>query len=302
MRDMALFILNVGLSTSGKSISRPVPCNWVYELNSLNGKNYSQGFQDGIIREIFSHIGTTNRHFVEFGFGYYPAEQIHTRYNSSGLNTANLYWQGWHGTYFDAIIENKEFNIIKAVLTESTIVHHFQQAGIPYEVDYVSIDVDSVDLWLLKGLLENGKYRPRLISVEYNSHFAADMMISMQPEWHPWTKRSIYGASAAAINYIAQLSGYTVVHVMRHLDVFLIRNDVLGTACSIPPSFAELVNGKVPEMVFPPCDAEDLQRIVDVPAFLAYPSNASYANAVARMAVQRLKSEFGLSICTEGLV
>jgi len=125
------------ISTSSKSAQAPISCDWVYGLNSVREKNFSQGVQDGIIREIFSHIGITNRHFVEFGFGYFSAENLYAQYNRSGLNTANLYWQGWDGTYFDAIIENEELNVVKAVLTESTIVQHFQQAGIPYEVDYV---------------------------------------------------------------------------------------------------------------------------------------------------------------------
>ncbi len=53
-------------------------------------KIYSQNEEDGIIREIFNRIGTSNKMFVEFGIG-------------DGLenNTLALLLSGWKGLWID---------------------------------------------------------------------------------------------------------------------------------------------------------------------------------------------------------
>ena len=43
--------------------------------------------------------------------------------------------------------------MVKATLTEANIAQTFEAAKVPHDVDYVSIDVDSIDFWLLKGLI-----------------------------------------------------------------------------------------------------------------------------------------------------
>ena len=63
----------------------------------------------------------------------------------SGLNTHNLIRQGWEGKFFDAEFENLDIGLYKRVLTRETIVDIFREVNIPIDVDYVSIDVDSVD-------------------------------------------------------------------------------------------------------------------------------------------------------------
>ena len=102
----------------------------------------------------------------------------------------------------------------RIVLTEGNIVSAFHNASIPPEVDYVSIDVDSIDVWLLRALLLERQYRPRVISIEYNRNFLIDMFVSCERNWHEWTGRSVFGASAAAINLVASSFGYRAVHVM----------------------------------------------------------------------------------------
>merc|ERR1719362_910380 len=102
--------------------------------------------------------------------------------DSIGLNTRGLSKKGWRGRYFDANFESREFNISQAILTEDSIGRDFESHGIPKDCDYVSIDVDSIDLWLLKGLLDYG-YRPRVISVEFNWRFPPDALITMPRQW-----------------------------------------------------------------------------------------------------------------------
>merc|ERR1719353_1376590 len=155
-------------------------------------KVYSQGTQDGILKLIFDHIVAKNMFFVEFGFGYEGRKITDEVMDGVGLNTRLLSKLGWHGVYFDAQISEPKFNITKAVLTETNIGSHFKAQGVPIDVDYVSIDVDSVDLWLMKGMISNG-YKPRVFTVEMNPNFPPDMQITSQKQWHKWTGHTIYG-------------------------------------------------------------------------------------------------------------
>ena len=124
----------------------------------------------------------------------------------SGLNTQGLIKHGWNGSFFDAIIDMPAIHLHKRVLTRQTIAAAFASIDLPKEPDYISIDVDSVDLWLLLGLLEGG-YRPRVFSIEYNPNFDTDQLVTCQEEWHAWTGRTVYGASAGAINHVAAMHG-----------------------------------------------------------------------------------------------
>ena len=79
------------------------------------------------------------------------------------------------------------------LLTPENIGEAFRSAGVPEDVDYVSIDVDSIDVWLLHGLLSSG-YRPRVLSVEFNRNFNADMLATHEKNWHVWTRHSARSA------------------------------------------------------------------------------------------------------------
>ena len=52
----------------------------------------------------------------------------------------------------------------KAWMTPETVVSTFRRHGVPPDVDYVSIDIDSCDLWVFLALTD--VYRPRLVSIE----------------------------------------------------------------------------------------------------------------------------------------
>jgi len=234
-------------------------------------KIYSQDTQDGILQNIFKHVGTTNKFFVEFGFGYEGrniTEEV-MDHAAMGLNTRLLAKQGWKGLYFDAEISAPAFGVVKALLTESNIGQTFEAQSVPKDVDYISVDVDSVDYWLLSGLLRAG-YKPRVLSTEFNANFPADALITFQPEWHAWTHRKVYGASAGALNKLASEHGYVPVMIMSTLDMFFVRRDVLEQHCDMAsvPSFAHLSSFLPRPTPHRPCQKEDVSRMLDVELLL----------------------------------
>jgi hypothetical protein len=57
-------------------------------------------------------------------------------------------------------------------LSSANIVSLFEKYKVPLEADYVSIDIDSTDLWVFRAILASKKFRPRVFSVEYNANLA----------------------------------------------------------------------------------------------------------------------------------
>ena len=123
--------------------------------------NFSQGSQDFYLEKIFSVIQTTNKYFVEFGFNK-PS------YGSggSGANTRKLYREGWSGLLLDAGHENPSINLKKHDLFASNIAAIFVENSVPKELDFLSCDMDSHDLWVFRAIMEAG-YRPRVITTAH---------------------------------------------------------------------------------------------------------------------------------------
>lgn len=220
---------------------------------------------------------------MEFGFGYKKGlkEITDTILDEMALNTRKLSREGWHGTYFDAVFSSKRFHVVKAILTEANIVENFAQASVPYDVDYMHIDVDSVDVWLLRSVLLS-KYRPRVFSIEYNSNYPPTEAITNERRWHPYGGHNVYGASALAIHLVANSLGYTLVHVMRSLeDMFFIRNDIIQMHCDMTtiPSFLDQA-AFLPQQFHSKCNRQDLLIIVDLPLALKGDEEAAHGKAI----------------------
>jgi len=240
---------------------------WIARMAEKPGSFHteSQGSQDWILDTIFEKIGTVHKKSVEFGYGYSKVPRTPEDMAAARLNTLALQKKGWNTMYFDAAVGAPDLRIFQATLTQDNIADIFREHGVPQDVDYVSIDVDSVDLWLLQGLLSAG-YKPRVISVEYNANFPPGAEITFQQTWHPWTGRSVFGASAGALHRVATEHGFVPVHVMRNgMDIFFVQKAVLAPVCNMytVPDFKKLASF-LPFRMHSRCDAADSKRMVDL--------------------------------------
>jgi len=259
-----------------------------------------------ITHDIFAGIGVTNAQAVEFGFGK-PGNWRHMKLervlNNTHGNTLRLRTQqDWSITFFDNFIDFPP-TIVKAQLTEANIVSEFRRAKIPMDVDLVSVDVDSIDIWLFRALLLGG-YRPRVFSVEYNPNFGASQMIVMHRVWHEWQNRSsLFGASAAAYNMVAEMFGYRCVHIMdrdifyepqRHklhnagTDMFFVREEILFEKClqDTVPTYQELTQRlkvQLPLRMGQTCNDLQASRMVDLPLYLLGLEKEAHARALSEL-------------------
>ena len=96
----------------------------------------------------------------------------------------------------------------------------------PSQPDYISIDVDSTDLWLFEALLKG--YRARVFSVEYNCNYPLDAAITFPDDPNERCEGDRgYGASLKALTLVAENNGYSLLWVVPGLDAFFIRNDLI---------------------------------------------------------------------------
>jgi hypothetical protein len=203
---------------------------WISELEHRNFESgkYSQSYQDKLLEAIFENIGTVNPtpFCVEFGFNSPDMLQ------GSGANVASLVLEkNWDSLLLDGDNENAAINLHRHFLTPSNICEIFQQYGVPKEPEYVSIDVDSTDLWLFEAILK--QYKAMLFSVEYNANYPIDAAITFPNDpSERWQDDRGYGASLKALNMVANAHDYSLLWVVPGLDAFFVRNDLIEDGSS----------------------------------------------------------------------
>src|SRR5687768_3200402 len=169
----------------------------------------SQNEEDGIILALMKAGGLKTRRFVEIGSG------------STGGNAATLAADfGWSGLMVDAsrkAIEqatmtfafNPGVKAVRAMVTPATIDRLIAEHGFTGEIDLFSIDVDSIDYWLLDAMTACS---PRVLIMEYNALFGPSRAVSLPNAPKPADAPKGYsGASLAAIEALARRKGYRLV-------------------------------------------------------------------------------------------
>jgi hypothetical protein len=207
-------------------------------------QGYSQGNQDCQLDKIFEHIGTTNKYFVEYGFN------TKKQCSGSGPNTCKL-WKvhGWSGLLLDGDNENPEINLHAHYLYGTNAADVLNMYNVPEELDFLSGDMDSHDYFVMDNILT--KYRPRVVTTEYNVNWPENMTLSqidpkLAAKPSPNSIDSfvfagcIWGASASALRFLMEGYGYALVGVSPDLDLIWGRKDLFS--CYDIPSFESYVH------------------------------------------------------------
>lgn len=173
-------------------------------LARFNRKIYSQLGEDGIISEIFSRIGRIDNVFVECGVG-----------NGTENTTRFLLESGWRGYWFEGsheevraareiwkdYIDDGRLTIVEAFITAENINDLMDQAGVPAEIDYLSIDLDYVTSHIWKAL----NRRSRVACIESNPSLPpnVEMFVPYVAD-RLWDGSNWYGASLKALEMIGR--------------------------------------------------------------------------------------------------
>lgn len=225
-------------------------------LENFGFKVHSQSDEDGILREIFRRIGTTNRVFVEFG-----AE------TGQENNCRFLLEQGWTGLWmegnqygadgirklFTKEIARGQLRFIEAYVSRDNVNALIQQSGIGGEIDLLSIDIDSIDYYVFQVI---EAIKPRVVVLEHNHSYPPGeiwvMPYNPNYRWDHTTGAADYGASISALVDLANHKGYQLVGCgLYSPNGFYVRNDLLeGSKFSRPFTAEHFFNPLNAEMIF----------------------------------------------------
>ncbi len=200
----------------------------------------SQNEEDGIVLALLDAVGVTRRRFVEIGSG------------GTGGNSAVLaYDMGWSGMMIEASARgaavarelfrhNPGVTVLQKFATADNVNSLLRHAtDDDPEVDLMSIDVDSVDYWLLDAL--NTKVcRPRVLVLEYNAHFGPTRAVTVPNGPVPaHAPKSYFGASLAALTRAARRKGYRLVACEPSgINAFFVRKDLAPELSTLKPAQA----------------------------------------------------------------
>ena len=186
-------------------------------LNNYEEKIFSQNGEDGILKQIFKVIKTTNKYFVEFGTEY--GGECNTRYLRENM--------GFNGLMMDGQYENKNINLHKEFITAENINKLFSKYNVPLEFDLLSIDIDFND-WYIWNALDN-KYRPRVVVIEYNADHKPniDKLVPYHSQ-EGWDGSNYFGASILAFEKLANKKKYTLLASdKKGVNLFFVKTDIL---------------------------------------------------------------------------
>jgi hypothetical protein len=203
------------------------PSRFARRVLFIERNEYSQNGEDGIIEAIFSQIGTTNRYFVEFG-----AE------DGMQCNSRWLLRHGWTGLQMDGASPKPGSSIKQEFITAENINQLFAKYGVPKEFDLLSIDIDGNDYWVWKAI---EGYRPRVVVIEYNACFPAEVSqtIPYKADF-VWDKTDYYGVTLLALQKLGTQKGYTLIGTDPHgVNAFFVLDELVPGHFD-PPPFGEL--------------------------------------------------------------
>jgi len=191
---------------------------WVKKIKDVPlYKKYAQFKEEAIIDYIFSNIGIRHKELVDFGAGGLGCEMS---------NSKHLLENGWSGLRMDGN-PNGDDTIKKEIITAENIVELFKKYNVKEDFDFLSIDIDGNDYWVLKALLWAG-YTPSVIINEFNGCLSPSESIAIKnnPN-HVWANNDYYGASFLAFKNLLNNFGYTLVHQVACTNMIFVRQDMV---------------------------------------------------------------------------
>ena len=201
----------------------------ITDLTETEVKIFSQNGEDGIIDYLLQRLKLDKKNFVEIGVGNYRESNtrfLYNKYHPKGLVVDNVddlekkikpFVNLWKG---DLRICNKAINSenILASLDNSC----------DYEIDLFSIDIDSIDYWIIEKLKKNIS---KIFIAEYNPVFGSKLEVTVpnisgfeRNKYH--YSNLCYGMSLKAlINLMKQKGFYFIGTNLQKNNAFFILNE-----------------------------------------------------------------------------
>jgi hypothetical protein len=224
----------------GRMESRRVREATLQNIQQAEFQVFSQWGEDGIIQYLLGKVAIENSVFVEFGVQDYS--ESNTRFLLCNDNWAGLIIDS--GTDHQRFVRERNLawkhtiDAVSSFVTRENINALIGGAGIQGDIGLLSIDIDGNDYWLMEAI---EVISPRIVIVEYNSHFGPDHAITI-PYSPLFDRRTAHdsmlywGASLPALCHLAKRKGYALVGSnSAGSNAFFVRTDVLGPLRALSP-------------------------------------------------------------------
>ena len=190
------------------------------------GPWYSNDGEDGVLSYLFDYINDKYKFAVDIG----------SAHGYGGSNVRHLVdkyeWESLETDYDDGSVENNKWKRIhprvkKETIFEKNVCEIFEKYKVPKRFDLLSLDIDSLDWYVLRGLLIGG-YEPSVAIIEYNPIFTCqDAYVRDYDEGYHKDGTSVYGASAKAYEMLMVEAGYTLIHMFGNPDEKIYSNNMI---------------------------------------------------------------------------
>jgi hypothetical protein len=180
------------------------------KINSYEFRITSQNNEDGIIDFIFSKINLKEINFVEIGFDFYESNSL----NFFKLAKKGLMIDGSFEKCF--VLRNiiktfypyKNIKVLNSLIDKNNINKIINKYFLNKEIDFLSIDVDGIDYYLLNEI----NFYPKLICIEYNHWYGPRRSVTIPYDKNFVWKRDYYsGASLLALTRLAKKKNYYLI-------------------------------------------------------------------------------------------
>jgi hypothetical protein len=244
-----------GFTWQPQRYTQPVP-PLVTELQQQEWSVYSQHGEDGVIQALLQRIPVQHRFVVEFG-AYDGIYMSNSRYlierqdwNAFLIEADPRFYHALEKLYRD----HPRVKIKHSFVTEENINRLFREAGVPRDLEVLSIDVDGPDYYLWRALTE---FEPRIVVVEYNSSIDAETeYVIPEDKVFEWGGTAREGASLRAFYNLGLEKGYQPIYSELYgANLFFVHRDIADhfnlegitpEALYQPPQFGELAGTDAP--------------------------------------------------------
>ncbi len=179
----------------------------------------SQNDEDEVLARLLARIPDCPRYCVEIGANRRADGRLE-------CNTATLLEAGWQGV----LIDERPLDHPKAVqrrVTASNVADVFAELEVPFDFGVLSIDIDGLDWWVWEAL--PGRWRPRVVVIEYNAELpACEHKVMPYDEDYSYDGSAHFGASAGAMVDLAMSKGYVLIAESCHVNLFFAPLESLG--------------------------------------------------------------------------
>ncbi len=150
-------------------------------------------------------------------------------------NTFSLFKSGWKGLaieceshkFLELAYHYRDLGLValsKCKVTPDNVCQLLKAHGIPVDFDFLSLDIDSYDYFVLEQILQN--YRPALICTEINEKIPPPLKFTVK--WDPdfvWTEDHFYGQSISQLFLLSTRFKYSLVK-LHYNNAFLIPSEI----------------------------------------------------------------------------